>query len=89
MPSMTRYLGGGALAERVAALEAERLAPVPRASRAVGVDADDLAVVLDYLRTIAAGPRGKKLPADVVGGDVVAAYWRLDAAVRSHAGQQP
>jgi hypothetical protein len=48
---MTRYLGGGALAERVAALEAERLAPVPRASRAVGVKSDEQAVVLEYMRT--------------------------------------
>ena len=86
---MSRYNGLDALAERVAALEAERLTPVPRASHAVGVDADDLVLLLDHVRASTAGPRGKNLPAAMVGGDVIAAYWRLDAAVRSHAGQQP
>ena len=36
MPSMTRHPGGGALAERIAALEAERLTPVPRADASAG-----------------------------------------------------
>jgi hypothetical protein len=70
MPSMAGYCISGALAERVAALEAERLAPVPRASHAVGVDAADLTLVLDYVRVSDGGPR------------VAAACQRLEAAVR-------
>jgi hypothetical protein len=77
MPSMTRHPGGGALAERVAALEAERLAPVPRASHTAGVDAGDLALVLDYVRASAGGTR------------VAAACARLEAAVRRHATPGP
>jgi hypothetical protein len=69
MPSTTRYWGGP-LGERIAALEAERLAPVPRASHAVGVDAEDLALVLDYVLVSAGGPR------------VAAACRRLEAVVR-------
>jgi hypothetical protein len=85
MPSMTRHPGGSELAWRVAALEAERLAPVPRAAHAVGVDAADLALVLDCLRASAAGPRGTNIAAAVMGSETAAAYWRLDAAIRAHA----
>jgi len=52
---MTRHPGGGALAGRIAALEAERLAPVPRAWHAAGAGIDDLALVLDYVRASAGG----------------------------------
>jgi hypothetical protein len=79
MPSMTRHPGGGALAERIAALEAERLAPVPRASHAVGVDAGDLTLVLDYIRA----------SASTGGTRVAAACARLEAAVRPHATPGP
>ncbi len=84
MPSMTRYDSTGALARRVAALEAERLAPIPRALHAVGVDAGDLALILAHVRASAVGPRGKNIPAAAMGGDVIAAYWRLAAVVRAH-----
>ena len=89
MPSMTRHPRGTALAERIAALEAERLAPVPRASHVVGVDAADLALVLAHVRASASGPRGKTIPAAVMGSDVAAACWRLDAAIRAHAAPGP
>ncbi len=66
-----------AIAPAVAALEAERLAPVPRAHRVAAVDVDDLALVLD-----AAGAdvnwRGAR-------SDVAAAFGRLEMAVRKSA----
>lgn len=80
------------LRDRLAALEAERLAPVPRASHAIAVDADDLAVVLHHVRaslraTRLGGPRA--LPAVAMNGDAIAAYHRLEAAVASHTVPQP
>jgi hypothetical protein len=84
MPSMTRNDGTGSLAARLAALEAERLAPVPRASHAVGVDAADLALILAHVRA-SARPRRPNTPATMMGADVAAAYWRLAAAVRAYA----
>ena len=85
MPSMTHLYGPDALAARLAALEAERLAPVPRASHAVGVDVDDLALVLDHVP----GRRDRHLAENqappAMAGDTAAAWQRLDAAVRAHA----
>jgi hypothetical protein len=89
MPSMTRHPGRSALAERIAALEAERLAPVPRASHVVGVDAADLALILAHVRATVTGLRGTGIPAAVMGSDAVAAYWRLTAAASAHAARQP
>lgn len=63
-----------ALAAVVEALEAERLAPVPRGSRTVGVDADDLALVLDHARNAASMP-----------GEVALASQRLGASLRAYA----
>jgi hypothetical protein len=81
--------GAAALQDRVTALEAERLAPVPRASRAVGVDAGDLALVLDYvrasLRATRPGGPGARLAAQLMSGDAIAACQRLEAAVAGHA----
>jgi hypothetical protein len=57
-----------ALRARVDALEAERLAPVPRASRAIAVDAEDVALLLGHV---------KQAPPPVW-----EAYWRLEKAVR-------
>jgi hypothetical protein len=68
----------GPVSAAVAALEAERLAPVPRASRAVAVDVDDLALVLEALHEDADWRR--------VHGDVAAAFGRLERAVRRQAG---
>lgn len=67
----------------VAALEAERLAPVPRASRVAAVDVDDLALVLELAYARADWAR---MP-----GDVAAAFGRLEKAVRRHAhpGERP
>ena len=65
------------LSPAVAALEAERLAPVPRASRAVAVDVDDLAVILELLHGEADWKR--------VDGEAAAAFGRLEKAVRRHA----
>ena len=59
MPSMAHLYGPDALAARLAALEAERLAPVPRASHAVGVNIDDLALVLDCVRQASPAPGGR------------------------------
>lgn len=85
MPSMTHLYGPDALAARLAALEAERLAPVPRALHAVGVDAGDLALVLDHVRAGVTGAWRKSQAPPAMTGDVAAAWQRLDAAVRAHA----
>lgn len=61
----------------VADLEAERLTPVPRASHAVAVDVDDLALVLELAHGGTDWGR--------VRSDAVAAYGRLENAVRRHA----
>jgi predicted component of type VI protein secretion system len=67
-----------ALAAAVGRLEAERLAPVPRARRAVAVDVDDLALVLDHVAsTLTARPRLSEAAAS--------AYGRLDDLLRRHA----
>lgn len=58
----------------VESLEAERLAPVPRASHAVAVDVDDLALILHHAQNAASGP-----------GDVALAFQRLTDVVRAHA----
>lgn len=62
-----------ALAAVIESLEAERLAPVPRASHTIGVDVDDLALVLEHAQRAAGMP-----------GDVALAYQRLAAAVRGY-----
>ena len=85
MPSMAHLYGPDALAAWLAALEAERLPPVPCASHAVGVDIDDLALVLDCVRADVTGAWRKNQAPPVMTGDVVAAWQRLDAAVRAHA----
>jgi hypothetical protein len=80
--------GTAALQDRIAALEAERLTPVPRASHAVGVDIGDLALVLHYvrasLRASRIGGPGARRAADLMSGDTIAAYQRLEAAVAGH-----
>lgn len=81
MPSVTRPDGASALADRIAVLEAERLAPVPRASRAIAVDAADLALVLDLLR--APGQRNTKQLAGI-SADTAAAWQRLEQAARQY-----
>ena len=58
------------LAVIVAALEAERLAPVPRARHVVGVEAEDLALLLRQVQPY------------VLRGDAAVAYHRLAAVVR-------
>lgn len=62
-----------ALATLVEALEAERLAPVPRDSHTVGVDVDDLALVLDHAQTAASMP-----------GEVAVAFQHLGDVIRGH-----
>lgn len=75
--------GHDALAARIAALEAERLAPVPRASHVIGVDADDLALAIEYLaEVVTAAARGHRPPA--MSGDTAVAWQRLESAVRGH-----
>ena len=75
--------GHDALAARIAALEAERLAPVPRASHVIGVDVDDLALAVEYLAEIATAlARGHRPPA--MRGDTAVAWQRLESAVRGH-----
>lgn len=84
--------GAAALQDRVAALEAERLSPVPRSCHAVGVDVDDLALVLDYvrgsLRAARHGGPAARPAAEVMSGDAIAACHRLEAAVAGHAARQ-
>jgi hypothetical protein len=75
--------GYDALAARIAALEAERLAPVPRASHVIGVDVDDLALAVSYLaEVVTAAARGHRPPA--MSGDTALAWQRLESAVRGH-----
>jgi hypothetical protein len=69
-----------ALAAAVEALEAERLAPVPRASRTAAVDVDDLALVLEHVQAASAIQRTR----NEMRGEVTAAYQRLDQVVRCH-----
>ncbi len=81
--------GAAALDDRLASLEAERLAPVPRASHAVGVDVGDLALVLHHVQaslraTSLGGPRARPV-AGLMSGEVIAAYHRLEAAVAGRA----
>jgi hypothetical protein len=83
MLSMPPSYGADALAARIAALEAERLAPVPRASHAIGIDVDDLALILHHLRAATTTPKNQAPPA--ISGDTAAAWQRLEAAVRGHA----
>jgi len=89
MAGIPRPAGAAALQDRIAALEAERLAPVPRATHAVGVDVDDLALLLRHVRasvraTRLGGPRAR--PAvSMMSTEVIAACHRLEAAIASHA----
>lgn len=63
-----------ALAAAVEALEAERLAPVPRTSHTVGVDVDDLALVLEHAQAARGG----------ISGDAVLAFKRLRDTIQAH-----
>ena len=84
MASMTQQPLPAALEARVAALVAESLTPVPRASHAVAVDAGDLALAVGYLAEAAAAARaGRKAPR--MDAAAAAAWQKLDAAVRGHA----
>lgn len=80
MPSMTCQ---PALAARVAALEAERLAPVPRPSRSVAVDVDDLALLADYASAVVAAMSAKTSVPPMT-GDTACAWQRIETAVRAH-----
>jgi hypothetical protein len=73
-----------ALAAVVAVLEAERLAPVPRASHAVAVDVDDLALVTAYAAGAATAAAAGRRPGPMT-ADTAIAWQRLDAVVRSRA----
>jgi hypothetical protein len=73
-----------ALTAIVAVLEAERLAPVPRASHVVAVDADDLALVAEYAAHAAAAAASSRRPEPMSAAAAVA-WQRVDAAVRAHA----
>ena len=68
------------LTERVAALEAELLAPVPRASHTAAVDVDDLALLLDHLATVTRAARA--IP--VMPQDTAGALERIERTVRAH-----
>jgi hypothetical protein len=72
-----------ALPARPDAPEAERLAPVPRASHTLAVDVEDLALVTAYIAGVAAAkPQGRK--PEPMSGDT-AAWHRLNTAVRRRA----
>jgi hypothetical protein len=73
-----------ALAAIVAVLEAERLAPVPRAGHVVAVDVDDLALVAEYAADAAAAAAAGRRPGPMSAAAAVA-WQRVDAAVRAHA----
>jgi hypothetical protein len=73
-----------ALAARLAVLEAERLAPVPRASHVAAVDVDDLALLAAYAAGAAvSAAAGRK--AEAMSADTAVAWQRIDAAVRGRA----
>jgi ABC-type glutathione transport system ATPase component len=73
-----------ALEARVAALVAESLAPVPRASHIAAVDVDHLALVVDYVAEVAAAAQsGRRAP--VMSAGTAIAYQRLETAIRGYA----
>lgn len=75
-----RQDAGTGLAARLAALEAELLAPVPRASHTAAVDVDDLALLLDRLAAVTRTARAvPAMPEDAAG-----ALERLERTVRAH-----
>jgi hypothetical protein len=85
MPSIAQQPAPAAvIMARLEALEAERLAPVPRASHVVAVDVDDLALVTDYAAAAASAARRGRKP-EAMSGDTAVAWQRLDTAARSHA----
>ena len=73
-----------ALVAVLAVLEAERLAPVPRATHAVAVDVDDLALVAAYAADAAAAAAAGRRPG-AMSADTAVAWQRLDAVVRGRA----
>jgi hypothetical protein len=75
---------GPALAAVLDVLEAERLTPVPRASHAVAVDVDDLALVAAYAADAAAAAASGRR-AGPMSADTAVAWQRLDAVVRGRA----
>jgi hypothetical protein len=78
---MTQPPASAALEARVAALVAESLAPVPRASRIAAVDVEDLALAVDYMAAAAvAARRGRRAPEMSAAASV--AWGKLDTAVR-------
>lgn len=62
------------------ALEAERLAPLPRATHVVAVDVDDLIVLLEHVRRHAPPERAPLEVAEV--------YDRLERAARRQPGKR-
>lgn len=80
MPSMTH---SSALAARLAALEAERLAPVPRATHAVAVDVDDLALLADYTAAVLSASTART-SVPPMSGDTADAWQRIETVVRAH-----
>ncbi|MCL2581018.1 MAG: hypothetical protein FWE35_01010 [Streptosporangiales bacterium] len=82
MPSSTPHQP--ALAARLAALEAERLAPVPRATHAVAVDVDDLALLADYAAAAVAASTAKT-PMPEMSGDTAIAWQHIESTVQAHA----
>ena len=84
MTAPTTAVAGPALSAVLAVLEAERLTPVPRASHAVAVDVDDLALVAAYAAdAAAAADAGRR--ADPMSADTAVAWQRLDVVVRGRA----
>jgi hypothetical protein len=68
----------------VAALVAESLTPVPRASHVAAVDVDDLALITGYIAEVAASVQsGRQAPA--MSAEASVAWQRLESAVRCHA----
>jgi hypothetical protein len=80
----TGPVAGPALAAVLAVLEAERLAPVPRATHAVAVDVDDLALVAAYAADAATAAAAGRRPGPM-SADTAVAWQRLDAVVRGRA----
>jgi hypothetical protein len=82
MSSIAQRPPCSALEARVAALVAESLAPVPRASHVAAVDVDDLALVVDYVGEVAAAAQsGHRAPAMSAGTAI--AYQRIETTVRA------
>jgi len=80
---------GTPLDARVAALVAESLAPVPRASHVAAVDVDDLALIAGYIADVAASVQAGRGDNRAIPGDTAALQCQRPVASRAMIGGVP